>query len=83
MNIWIIIYLSIGALVGIPLARNYWKEFRMSNHKANVIMPLKFQNRTIDSFVFMVAWMYFIPFYPIALIELLIKRIKNRKGETI
>jgi hypothetical protein len=79
MNLWIIIYLSVGALVGIPLGRSYWKEFRMSNSKHNVVLPLPILNRLVDSFVFMSAWVVYIFLYPLALVELLIKKLKILK----
>jgi len=78
---FIIIYLCVGAIVGIPLGRKYWEEFRKSDNKINVVLPLKIQNRIVDSFIFMVAWVIYIFLYPIALIELLIKKI--RKGGQI
>jgi len=78
----LVIYFSVGALVSIPLARKYWKDFRESDHKANTILPLKILNRIVDSYVFMIAWVLYTVLYPIALLELLYKQIKNKKGET-
>jgi len=80
MEFWIILYLSVGALVGIPLGRMYWIDFRSSNHKANVVYPYKFANRIVDSYVFMIAWFIYVFLYPFKLIELLIQKLKEHKN---
>lgn len=79
MKVYIIVYFCIGALVSIPLARIYWKNFRKSNHKANTVLPrmAKFDpNRIIDSFVFLIAWAIYTITYPFYLLGLLFKKKK-------
>lgn len=75
------VYIVIGIFVGIPLGRIYWKDFRNSNHKSNVILPRSAKidpNRIIDSFVFLIAWIINIFVYPITILELIIKKYKNK-----
>jgi hypothetical protein len=79
MEFWIILYLCIGALVGIPLGRLYWIDFRSSNHKANIVYPYKFANRIVDSYVYMIAWFIYVFLYPLKLLELLISKLKEKK----
>jgi len=78
MNVFetvLLIYFCVGAIVGIPLARRYWKLFRSSNNKMNVVLPklgkIDF-NRVIDSFVFLLAWIVLVVLYPLYIFEILI-----------
>ncbi|MEM0173082.1 MAG: hypothetical protein QXI16_01085 [Sulfolobaceae archaeon] len=77
LEILLLCYFGLGAIVGIPLGRRYWRLFRESNHKLNVVLPklnkLDF-NRIIDSFVFLCAWVIYIPLYPFAIIEIIFKK---------
>lgn len=78
MKSFFVTYLVIGMIVAIPLARGYWRSFRESDHKSNVVMPMKFQNRIIDSFVFTIAWMILVFIYPVQIAELIFKQLKKR-----
>ncbi len=78
MELAIKIYILIGLIVGIYLARLYWKEFRKSNHKSNIVTGYKIVDRLIDSFVFTIAYIFLIFLYPIYVIELIINNKKNK-----
>ncbi|MCK9543740.1 MAG: hypothetical protein M0R03_17100 [Novosphingobium sp.] len=77
LQLVLLIYFGIGFIVGIPLGRRYWRLFRESNHKLNIILPKANKidfNRIIDSFVFLCAWFIYIGLYPIGLLEIVLKK---------
>jgi hypothetical protein len=71
-------YLMIGLVLSIPLARAYVFDWRSKPSKYNIQLPNKFANRTIEAFVFIIAWITITVLYPIYLIELLVKRGKKQ-----
>jgi hypothetical protein len=76
---WYEVYLMIGSVLAIPLARIYWIKWRETPSKTNIILPLKIQNRLVDSFVFLNAYIILIVLYPFYLIELLMKNMEAKK----
>lgn len=71
------IYLIIGSIIAIPLSRIYWINWRNTPSKSNIILPLKIQNRLVDSFVFLIAYAVIIFLYPIYMIELIVSKKKK------
>lgn len=79
--IYLYIYFLLGMLIAIPLGRKYWLEFRSSNHKSNIVLPLKIFNRIVDSFVFLTAWIVYTVIYPLYFLELLLKPLIKKIRE--
>lgn len=73
------IYLLIAGVGSIYLSRKYWREWRATPSKYNVMTGRKLIDRTIDAYVFVVAFIFNYLLFPIALIELGIKNIKKKE----
>lgn len=75
------IYLLIAGVGSIYLSRKYWREWRETPSKYNVMTGRKLIDRTIDAYVFVVAFIFNYLLFPIALIELAIKKYKEKRGK--
>ena len=74
--IYLQIYLIIGIIPSIILARHYVLNWRLTPSKHNVVLPYKIINRLIDSVVYIIALTFIIFLYPIYIIEIIIKKEK-------
>lgn len=78
MITFINIYIIIGLIIALPLARIYFIKWRDTPNELNVVLPLKILNRIIDSFIFLIAYSIYVFLYPLAIIELIIDLLKKK-----
>ena len=74
------IYLGVAMIGSIVLARRYWLKWRRTPSKYNVEFERKQVNRIVDSYIFVVAYMFYVLLFPIALIEIGYDMIKKKRG---
>ena len=78
--IYFYIYLGVAMIGSIVLARRYWLRWRSTPSKYNVMFERKQVNRIVDSYIFVVAYMFYVLLFPIALIEIGYDMIKKKRG---
>jgi len=76
--IYLYIYLIIAGVISLFLARKYWIKWRESPSKYNVTFQQKQANRMVDSYVFIVAYVFYVLLFPLAVLEVGINLLKKR-----
>lgn len=75
------VYLMIAVVGSIYLSRKYWLQWRETPSKYNLMTGRKLVDRSIDSFVFMIAFIFNLLLFPIALLEYTIRINKEKRGK--
>lgn len=76
--IYLYLYLIVAVMGSIYLSRKYWQSWRSTPSKYNIYSGRKLVDRSVDSYVFIVAFVFNFVLFPIALIEYVIRLYKER-----
>lgn len=80
--IYLYIYIAIASLGSIYLSRKYWLNWRATPSKYNIYTGKKIADRSVDSYVFIIAFIFNLLFFPLACIEYAVRVHKEKRGKT-